>query len=143
LRGVALILMDECGIYDYRLLCVALLHDVLEDTDCTIEQLTRNFPPEIANAVHRMSNTADNWSDNLAFHTSFLDAPFLVAAPKLADRLFNMRTLETLDRTRQARKIKDTRSIYLPLANMHGLLEEELRLAVTASEHRLGKYEGV
>src|SRR5450759_4915133 len=81
-------------------LCAALLHDTVEDTPYTMEQLTAEFAPEIA---------------------AMVDGVTKVDGIKLADRLHNMRTLGSLRPDKQNRIARETLDIYAPLAHRLGM----------------------
>jgi GTP pyrophosphokinase len=124
---------------DAETLAAALLHDVIEDTDVTSEQLEKEFGPRIAALVEgvtklsRIKWTGDGADEELATRekerqVESLRKMFLamiddvrVVLIKLADRLHNMRTLEHVTRASQIRTAQETMDIYAPLANRLGI----------------------
>jgi len=122
---------------DHETLAAAFLHDVVEDTDITLEQISADFGPVIARLVdgvtkmERIGDFQQSGIDSVA--TSHHQAESLrklllamaedvrVVLIKLADRLHNMRTLEHLDPERQRRIARETADIYAPLANRLGV----------------------
>ncbi len=107
-----------------------MLHDCIEDTDCTEKEIYDNFGAEIGNIVvgaskiepikhARMQNLDENENLRKMFLTLSKDAR--VAFVKLADRLHNMRTLEVKTRVKQIKIAKETLDIYVPLAERLGM----------------------
>lgn len=107
-----------------------LLHDCLEDTDCTEKEILTEFGEEITNIVVGASNIEpikhshfqnESESENLRkmFLTMSKDAR--VAFVKLADRLHNMRTLHVKNRVKQIKIAKETMDIFVPLAERLGM----------------------
>ena len=125
--NVAYILADV-GLDDDTI-CAALLHDVVEDTDVTDEDLRRDFGDEIADmvaGVTKLGNVAFTSAEERQvedYRKMFLamGKDIRVIIIKLADRLHNMRTLKYLKRDRQIANAKETLEIYAPLANRLGL----------------------
>ena len=121
--NVAYILAD-IGMDDSTI-SAALLHDVVEDTDVTNEDIVREFGQEIADMVAGVTKLG-----NIAFASieeqqvedyrkMFLamGKDIRVIIIKLADRLHNLRTLKYLKRDRQIANAKETMELYAPLAN--------------------------
>ena len=121
--NVAYILAD-IGMDDSTI-SAALLHDVVEDTDVTNEDIVREFGQEIADMVAGITKLG-----NIAFASieeqqvedyrkMFLamGKDIRVIIIKLADRLHNLRTLKYLKRDRQIANAKETMELYAPLAN--------------------------
>ncbi len=125
--NVAYILADV-GMDDSTL-CAALLHDVVEDTDLTDENLRKNFGDEIADMVAGVTKLGTMLYESVEerqvedYRKMFLamGKDIRVIIIKLADRLHNMRTLKFLKRDRQIANAKETMEIYAPLANRLGL----------------------
>lgn len=116
--------MDEATI------CAALLHDVVEDTEITHEDLIKEFGEEIANLVDGVTKlsklqeyTTIKEQQVEDYRKMFLamGRDIRVILIKLADRLHNMRTLKFLTRDRQIANAKETMDLYAPLANRLGL----------------------
>ena len=120
---VAYILAD-LGLDDSTI-CAALLHDVVEDTDVTNEDLVREFGEEIASMVDGVTKLSKlNYESVEEAQVENYRKMFLamgkdirVIMIKLADRLHNMRTLKYLKRDRQLANAKETMDLYAPLAN--------------------------
>ena len=114
---------------DSQTICAALLHDVVEDTDVTNEDLVREFGQEIADmvaGVTKLSNiqfasVEDTQVENYRRMFLAMGKDIRVILIKLADRLHNMRTLKYLRRERQIANAKETLELYAPLANRLGL----------------------
>ena len=125
--NVAYILADINA--DYQTICAALLHDTIEDTDTTKEEIAREFSPEIANLVdgvtkiNRLQFNGDNEA-MLANHRKILvglTEDVRVIIIKLADRLHNMRTLWILSEKKQKENAKETLDILVPIAHRLGM----------------------
>ena len=125
--NVAYILAD-IGL-DESTISAALLHDVVEDTDVTDEQLRKEFGDEIADmvaGVTKLSNiqfasVEEQQAEDYRKMFLAMGKDIRVILIKLADRLHNMRTLKYLKRDRQIANAKETMELYAPLANRLGL----------------------
>ena len=125
--NVAYILADV-GLDDSTI-CAALLHDIVEDTDVTDEDLRKIFGEEIADMVAGVTKLGTMMFSSVEerqvedYRKMFLamGKDIRVIIIKLADRLHNMRTLKYLKRERQLANAKETMEIYAPLANRLGL----------------------
>ena len=125
--NVAYILAD-IGL-DESTISAALLHDVVEDTDVTDEQLRKEFGNEIADmvaGVTKLSNiqfasVEEQQAEDYRKMFLAMGKDIRVILIKLADRLHNMRTLKYLRRDRQIANAKETMELYAPLANRLGL----------------------
>ena len=125
--NVAYILAD-IGL-DESTISAALLHDVVEDTDVTDEQLRKEFGNEIADmvaGVTKLSNiqfasVEEQQAEDYRKMFLAMGKDIRVILIKLADRLHNMRTLKYLKRDRQIANAKETMDLYAPLANRLGL----------------------
>jgi GTP pyrophosphokinase len=120
---------------DPHTIAAGLLHDVVEDTNCTIEDVRKDFDQEVATLVDGVTKLAyiDTMSkmgtrDIEAQEAESLRKMFLamvddvrVVLIKLADRLHNMRTLGSLSQERRERIAKETLEIFAPLANRLGI----------------------
>ena len=114
---------------DEATICAALLHDVVEDTDVTDEDLRRDFGEEVADMVAGVTKLGSMMFSSVEeqqvedYRKMFLamGKDIRVIIIKLADRLHNMRTLKYLKRDRQIANAKETMDIYAPLANRLGL----------------------
>ncbi|MGK2862146.1 MAG: RelA/SpoT family protein [Chitinophagaceae bacterium] len=125
--AVAKICVEEIGLGIRSTIC-SLLHDTVEDTDISLEDVEREFGQEIARIVDgltKISNVIDiNGSQQAENFKKILmtltDDPRVILI-KLADRLHNMRTLESMKREKQLKISSETVYIYAPLAHRMGL----------------------
>jgi len=125
--AVARICADEIGLGVRSTIC-ALLHDTVEDTDISLENVEREFGNEIARIVDgltKISNVIDvNASQQAENFKKILltltDDPRVILI-KLADRLHNMRTLDSMKREKQLKISSETVYVYGPLAHRMGL----------------------
>ncbi|NLM63472.1 MAG: bifunctional (p)ppGpp synthetase/guanosine-3',5'-bis(diphosphate) 3'-pyrophosphohydrolase [Mollicutes bacterium] len=114
---------------DKATICAALLHDVLEDTDTTEEELREEFGDEIASLVvgvtkiNKLNYNGENEA-MIANHRKIivgLSEDVRVIIIKLADRLHNMRTLWALSEKKQKEKARETLDILTPIAHRLGM----------------------
>src|SRR5688572_2136266 len=125
--AVAKICIEEIGLGVRSTIC-SLLHDTVEDTDISLEDVEREFGQEIARIVDgltKISNVIDiNGSQQAENFKKILmtltDDPRVILI-KLADRLHNMRTLESMKREKQLKISSETVYVYAPLAHRMGL----------------------
>ncbi len=125
--AVAKICVEEIGLGVRSSIC-SLLHDTVEDTDISLEDIEREFGQEIARIVDgltKISNVIDiNASQQAENFKKILltltDDPRVILI-KLADRLHNMRTLESMKREKQLKIASETVYVYAPLAHRMGL----------------------
>ena len=114
---------------DSTTIAAALLHDVVEDSDVSLDQIRHDFGPEVAGLVDGLTNvssltfrsSAEEQAENYRKLLLSVAKDARVIIIKLADRLHNMRTLEHLDAERQRRIALETREIYAPLAHRFGM----------------------
>ena len=114
---------------DDSTICAALLHDVVEDTDVTNEDIVKNFGEEIAEMVAGVTKLSkiqyvtikEEQVENYRKMFLAMGKDIRVILIKLADRLHNMRTLSYIPRNRQIANAKETMDIYAPLANRLGI----------------------
>jgi len=126
---VALICVDEIGLGPTSIIC-ALLHDVVEDTDLTLLDIERDFGPKVARIIDGLTKIAGNFeqsqsaqAENFRKMLLTLSEDVRVILIKLADRLHNMRTLESMARNSQLKIAHETIYIYAPLAHRLGLYQ--------------------
>ncbi len=118
-------------------LSAALLHDVYEDTDVSLEEIKKEFGKDITfivKGVSKLSKVQLKGSDD-DYYLSNLQKMFLAMASdirviliKLADRLHNMKTLYALPKEKQKRIAKETMEIFVPIANRLGIGDIKGRL---------------
>jgi len=114
---------------DYQSIAAAILHDTIEDTAVTKEELLDIFGDKIAELVDGVSklaqikfeSRAEAQAENLRKMMMAMARDIRVILIKLADRLHNMRTLESLPRDKQRRVALETLEIYAPIANRLGM----------------------
>ncbi|MBS1214866.1 MAG: guanosine-3,5-bis(diphosphate) 3-pyrophosphohydrolase, partial [Proteobacteria bacterium] len=132
--SVALIL---AGMHmDARGVMAGLLHDVIEDTFVTKDELVRLFGPEVADLVDGVSkltqldckSRAEAQAQNVRKMVMAMVKDLRVIMVKLADRLHNMRTLGVMSPERRRRIARETLDIYAPIANRLGMNEMRLEL---------------
>src|SRR3990170_1317641 len=125
--AVAMICVEEIGLGVRSTIC-ALLHDTVEDTDISLEDVQREFGSEIAKIVDgltKISNVIDvNASQQAENFKNILltltDDPRVIII-KLADRLHNMRTMDSMKPEKQLKISSETVYVYAPLAHRMGL----------------------
>jgi len=121
-------ILAELGLDDESI-CAALLHDVVEDTEITHEDIIREFGISIAEMVAgvtklgklRYTTVEEQQVEDYRKMFLAMGKDIRVILIKLADRLHNMRTLKYLTRDRQIANAKETRDLYAPLANRLGI----------------------
>ena len=125
--AVATILAEQQ--MDSTTIAAALLHDVVEDSDVSLDDIRRDFGAEVAELVDGLTkiasltfrSTAEEQAENYRKLLMSVARDARVIIIKLADRLHNMRTLEHLPEDRQRRIALETREIYAPLAHRFGM----------------------
>ncbi len=121
-------ILSSLGLDDATI-CAALMHDLAEDTDVTIEDISKEFSPEIAEMVNGVTklgkinyvSAEEQQVENYRKMFLAMGKDIRVILIKLADRLHNMRTLKFLTRDRQIANAKETMDLYAPLANRLGV----------------------
>ena len=125
--AVAMICVEEIGLGVRSTIC-ALLHDTVEDTDITLDDIKSEFGNEIAKIVDgltKISTVMDTNSSQQAENfkkilLTLTDDPRVILI-KLADRLHNMRTLDSMKQEKQLKIASETIWVYAPLAHRMGL----------------------
>jgi GTP diphosphokinase / guanosine-3',5'-bis(diphosphate) 3'-diphosphatase len=125
--AVATILTEQQ--MDSVTIAAALLHDVVEDSDVSLDEIRKDFGTEVAELVDGLTkiatltfrSTAEEQAENYRKLLMSVARDARVIIIKLADRLHNMRTLEHLPDERQRRIALETREIYAPLAHRFGM----------------------
>lgn len=126
--AVAQIACEEMGLGSTSI-CSALLHDVVEDTDYTVEDIENIFGPKIAQIVDGLTkisggifgDRASAQAENFKKLLLTMSDDIRVILIKICDRLHNMRTLESQPANKQYKIAGETLYIYAPLANRLGL----------------------
>ncbi len=145
--AVARIVVEEVGL-GVTSACCALLHDVVEDTEITLQDIEAEFGTiysKIIDGLTKISNIVDTSATESMQAENFrkilltlADDPRVILI-KMADRLHNMRTLSSMARQKQLKIASETSYIYAPLAHRLGLYEiktefEDLALKYTEPE---------
>ena len=143
--AVAQICAEEIGLGPLAIVC-ALLHDTVEDTHMTLEDIKSNFGEKAASIVDGLTKIAGVFdkgtslqAENFRKMLLTLSDDVRVILIKLADRLHNMRTLESMRRDKQLKIASETAYLYAPLAHRLGLYSiktelEDLSMKFTEPE---------
>ncbi|KUF38298.1 bifunctional (p)ppGpp synthetase/guanosine-3',5'-bis(diphosphate) 3'-pyrophosphohydrolase [Myroides marinus] len=133
--AVAKIVASEIGL-GATSIAAALMHDVVEDTDITVEQIEEWFNPKIAKIVEGLTKMAmlepdphiSMQAENYRKMLLTLNDDVRVILIKIADRLHNMQTMESMVDYKQAKIASETLYIYAPLAHRLGLFNIKTKL---------------
>lgn len=133
--AVAKIASQEIGLGSTSI-CAALLHDVVEDTDYTVEDIEQHFGPKIAELVDGLTkisggifgDQASAQAENFRKLLLTMSQDIRVVLIKMADRLHNMRTLGSMAPNKQFKIAGETLYIYAPLAHRLGLFSIKTEL---------------
>ena len=126
---VAHIVVEDIGLGPTAVVC-ALLHDVVEDTEYTLTDIENGFGPTVARIVDGLTKIDAIFDQNQSFSIQAenfkkllfsLSDDVRVILIKLADRLHNMRTLDSMARDKQLKIASETINVYAPLAHRLGL----------------------
>ena len=124
--AVAKIAAEEIGLGTTSIIC-ALLHDVVEDTDITLEEIEAQFGSKVSNIINGLTKISGVFDTNSPQAENFRKMLLTMANDvrviliKLCDRLHNMRTLEHMSDKGQLKIASETTFIYAPLAHRLGL----------------------
>lgn len=124
---VAIICVEEIGLGTTSVVS-ALLHDVVEDTDWELEDIEREFGPKVGQIIDGLTKISgvfeygsSQQAENFRKMLITLSDDVRVILIKLADRLNNMRTLDSMPRHKQLKIASETKYLYAPLAHRLGL----------------------
>ncbi len=139
--AVAMICVDEIGLGVRSTIC-SLMHDTVEDTDITLEDVEREFGTEIARIVDGLTKISSVIDTNISQQAenfkkillTLTDDPRVILI-KLADRLHNMRTLDYMKREKQLKIASETVWVYAPLAHRMGLYNIKTELEDLAMKY--------
>ncbi len=115
--------------HDTETLCAALLHDTVEDTSASVEEVGARFGEEIATIVDGVTKLTgitfqsrdEAQAENFRKMMVAMATDWRVIVIKLADRLHNMRTIDALPKQKQMEKARETLEIYAPIAHKLGI----------------------
>ena len=132
--AVAAILLDYC--MDTDTICAALLHDTVEDTDVTLDELRKKFGEDVALMVDGVTKIGlvplvskeEQQAENIRKILMAMSKDIRVIIIKLADRLHNMRTLAARPPEKQRKTPLETMNFYAPIAHRLGMsdVKEEM-----------------
>ncbi len=141
--AVAQIVFEEIGLGATSVVC-ALLHDVVEDTDVTLDEISSHFGEEVARIIDGLTKISDIFdqttsvqAENFRKMLLTLSDDVRVILIKLGDRLHNMRTLESLPPRKQWKVAHETMYLFAPLAHrlgFHAIKSELEDLALKYTE---------
>jgi guanosine-3',5'-bis(diphosphate) 3'-pyrophosphohydrolase len=143
--AVAHIAAKEIGLGSTSIIC-ALLHDVVEDTDYTLNDIEKLFGKKVAKIIDGLTKIQDVFDKNVSMQAENFRKMLLTLSDdvrviliKLSDRLHNMRTLDAMPKAKQLKIASETLYLYAPLAHRLGLYSiktemEDLGLKFTKPE---------
>ena len=126
--AVALIVVRDMCQSDAAVIAAALLHDVVEDTDVTIEQIQSKFGEDVAFLVDAVTKPNKDQVDNFQHILASVNGDVRVLVLKISDRLHNMRTLDGLSPRKQWKIASETQFFFAPLAGRLGLYKVKSEL---------------
>ena len=119
--AVALVVVKEMRQTDPNIVCAALLHDVVEDTPYTKEDITERFGEDVGFLVDAVTKRNKDQVDNFQHILGSVHDDIRVLILKLSDRLHNMRTLDSMRAQKQWKIASETQFFFAPLAGRLGL----------------------
>ncbi len=158
--AVARIVAEEIGLGTTAIIA-ALLHDTVEDTEITLEDVEHLFGPKVRKIIDGLTKISDIFDNTVSIQAENFKKMLLTLSDdvrviliKLADRLHNMRTLDSMRRDKQLKIASETQYMFAPLAHRLGLYSikselEDLALKYTEPEqyedilHKLKKGQAV
>ena len=126
--AVSLIVVDEMRQRDAAIICAALLHDLVEDTDHTVEEIRERFGDDVAFLVNAVTKPNKQQVDNFQHILGSVNKDIRVLILKLSDRLHNMRTLDSMKPQKQWKIASETQFFFAPLAGRLGLYKVKSEL---------------
>jgi len=140
--AVAQIVADELHL-DSESIVASLLHDCIEDTDATYDDISHEFSPTIANLVEGVSKLSrvvyttkeEEQMENLRKMLMAMSRDIRVILIKIADRTHNMRTMEYQSTEKQRQKSLETMEIYAPIAHRLGMQRMKWELEDTSLKY--------
>jgi len=143
--AVARIVSEEMGL-GVTSMVSSLLHDIVEDTDYTVEDIGNHFGPKIASIVDGLTKISGVFDKNSSFQAENFRKMLLTLSDdvrviliKLADRLHNMRTLDSLSPDKQLKISAETLYLYAPLAHRMGFYAIKTELEDLSLKYRYPK----
>lgn len=140
--AVARIVVDEIGL-GVKSVVAALLHDVVEDTEYTVEDMDRIFGPKIASMVDGLTKMAGVFNADTSEQAEYFRKVLLTLSDdvrviliKIADRLHNMRTLGSMPQNKQIKITGETIYLFAPLAYRLGLYSIKSELEDLCMKYR-------
>jgi len=128
--------LKQCGIDHSYILAAAWLHDTVEDTNTTLDEIYDEFGPSVCGLVDVLTRRKPKQGHDI-YNSRILSSNSAAKIIKVADLEHNMRTLEHLDKEAQERKLREAKELYLPLredlctlyecAPLFNALEEHVR----------------
>ena len=140
--AVARIVSEEIGLGTTSIIC-ALLHDTVEDTELTLEDVENAFDKETAKIINGLTKISGVFDLNSSIQAEnfrklllTLTDDIRVILIKLADRLHNMRTLSSMSRDKQLKIASETDFLYAPIAHRMGLYKVKSELEDLSMKYR-------